>query len=213
MPANPKFSRLHDAPEYEEEVFEGILKRRKHLQTMGFKIAEIEAKIQQNKSELAHLILDRHPTVFEACLAGLCHSQLCVDAESFLKITFLLAGKDGNYHYEKTDVFLRALRVCPDEASKQIDYYESSLSLLDFKEVVKFIRIEKDSVYFQSCLRRIKDGIRISRQMGISPEYQFKRDLGTLLPSKKVVLPDNLGLVRMLRDAIISMHEESHSEK
>lgn len=179
---------------------------------MGFKTTEIEEKLKQNKSELAHLILDRYPTVFEACLEGLCHSQLCVDAASFLKITFLLAGKDGNYNYEKTEVFLRALRICPDEARKQIDYYESSLSHFDFKEVVKFIPIEKDSAYFQSCLRRIKSDLRISRQLGINPEYQFKRDLGTLLPSKKVVLPENLELVAMLGDAIMRMHEESHSE-
>lgn len=185
--------------EHEFRVYRSILNRKKYLRKLRLTTSRLDLQLAQHSDGLAHLILDKHPEIYRECLDCLCLSKLCVDSSSFLKITFLLANESSNLNYEKRDVFLKALRVCPEEAKTQLSFYEDSLSNFDFAELIRFIPVAKSSSYYAKCVEMYEKVIHLRWNLKMSRASAARGTVGTL-PLAHEYLAENAEVVQSLRE-------------
>lgn len=146
-------------------------------------------------SESANYAFDCCPSVVDLFQRQNQIERLCADAESFKKITFILAMLPACEETCKIRdlVFIKATRACPDEAKKSFLSYAGSLSWFTLLALFSEFELPASAEPFDNVLSFTNRKESTSRQRA-----DFIMLSMIQLPEESEVLPENLELLRAL---------------
>lgn len=153
-----------------------------------------------------HVFNNLHELIEPLIRVSMIH-LLCVDKESFEKITFHLglANDEGS----RLQVFSRALEISPEAAANHLDFYCTSFDqTILFRALCRF-PIPVDHKAAQEYFKYLKNLF----PSVISPEYLsvYVTNIKDAVPTKEQVHPDNVVLLEMIRAKIQSAIREVYS--
>lgn len=143
--------------------------------------------------EAAHYALEKTPRAVSYLLATGRVCNLCVDKDSFQKVTFLIAQTDrSELQYEMTCLrtFLKGLELCPDEAMKRMSLFEDSFQWKELISLLVTVPVPQDAKFIQRLLMA-------ARELG-RHDIEAINKYKVLLPPVHSILPENIELYKKI---------------